>query len=135
MLRIVKNNNLPGFSLSVREGSGEPLIHMLRRQYAGEGISQVHQPNTKREVRASQPHQIRTASSGDLPLLSPIMRELSERTISRIRNDFPGWDIYALKAEFDEWINEDQTRKPHDYEAAFYGFVRQHHHRNRYQLA
>jgi hypothetical protein len=71
----------------------------------------------------------------DLPLLSPIMRNLSERTISQVRIDFPGWDIYALKAEFDDWIDEDPARKPQDYEAAFYGFVRQHHDRNRHQLA
>ena len=30
ILRIVSNNNLPGFSLSVREGiEGEPLVHIV----------------------------------------------------------------------------------------------------------
>jgi hypothetical protein len=35
----------------------------------------------------------------------------------------PRLDIYALKAEFDGWLDEDASRKPQDYEAAFYGFV------------
>jgi plasmid replication initiation protein len=136
MLRIVKNNNLPGISLAVREGSGsEPLIHMLKREYAGEGASQGYHRAARREVRSSHQHQVKAASDSDLPLLSPIIRNLSERTIIRIRHDFPKWDIYALKAEFDEWIDEDPTRKPNDYEAAFYGWVKQHNERNRYQLA
>jgi plasmid replication initiation protein len=136
MLRIVKNNNLPGFSLSVREGSeGEPLIHMVKREYAGEGVPPGHHHHTKREIRAAHPLPTKVTPDSDLPLLVPIMRNLSERTINQIRRDFPGWDIYALKAEFDEWVDGDPSRKPHDYEAAFYGFVRNHHERNRYQLA
>jgi plasmid replication initiation protein len=136
MLRIVKNNNLPGFSLSVREGSeGEPLVHMVKREHAGEGAPQGHHHNTKREIRTPHPHPAKVVPDSELPLLGPIMRNLSERTINQIRRDFPGWDIYALKAEFDEWIGAEPTRRPHDYDAAFYGFVRSHHERNRYQLA
>lgn len=136
MLRIVKNNSLPGFSLSVREGSdGEPLVHMVRRDFAGEGGTHSLNYQTKREVRAAHPHPVKVVPDSDLPLLGPIIHNLSERIIGRIRHDFPGWDVYALKAEFDEWVSEDPARKPKDYEAAFYGFVRQHHERNRYQLA
>ena len=71
----------------------------------------------------------------DLPLLSPIIRTLSERTIAQIRSEFPGWDIYALQADFNEWLDEDPTRAPKNYEAAFYGWVRQHHARNRFQVS
>jgi plasmid replication initiation protein len=136
MLRVVERNDLPGFSLSVREGSeGEPLVHMLRREYAGKEPPQAFQAQARRDPRPPQTHQTKTVPTRDLPLLNPIIRNLSERTISQVRLDFPGWDVYALKAEFDEWIDEDPSRKPKDYEAAFYGFVRQHDHRNRYQLA
>jgi plasmid replication initiation protein len=135
MLRIVKRNDLPGFFLSVREGSeGEPLIHMLRRDCAGEGTPLTLQASSKREVRNVQPRAHKAVSERTLPLLNPIIRTLTERTIARIRIDFPGWDVYALQAEFDGWIDEDSNRQPVDYEAAFYGFVRQHHERNRYQL-
>jgi hypothetical protein len=40
---------------------------------------------------------------------------------------------YALKADFDEWIDAVPAREPQNYNAAFYGFVKQHHERNRSQ--
>jgi hypothetical protein len=67
--------------------------------------------------------------------LSPLLHSLSERTIAQIRNEFPGWDVYALQAEFNEWLDADRTRTPKNYEAAFYGWVRQHHLRNRTQVS
>lgn len=132
VLRVVTRNDLPGFSLSVRPGSeGEPVVHMLKREYAGEGEPQTWKPSPK------QPSRHRPLPLGDvvrtqaLPLLNPIIRTLSERTILQVRHEFPGWDIYALQAEFDAWLDADATREPKNYEAAFYGFVRQHHQRNR----
>jgi hypothetical protein len=62
-----------------------------------------------------------------LPLLRPLTRQLSDRTITRVRADFPGWDIYVLKQDYDRWLNDHPTREPTDYEAAFYGFVRKPH--------
>jgi hypothetical protein len=58
----------------------------------------------------------------------PLFRNrLEERTIERVRADFPGWDIYALKADFDAWLAEDSARTPENYQAAFYGYVRRLH--------
>ena len=42
---------------------------------------------------------------------------LTELTLSMVRRDFPGWDVYALKAEFDTWLTtvrrgQPITRKP-----------------------
>jgi hypothetical protein len=54
----------------------------------------------------------KAASSAPLPLLRPIMRRLTEPSIARIRTDFPGWDVYALKAEFDTWLDADAAREP-----------------------
>jgi hypothetical protein len=78
---------------------------------------------------------LKATADGDLPLLSPIIRTLSERTIVNIRNECPGWDIYALQRAFNEWLNEDSNRTPTNYEAAFQGWVRQHHARNRSQVS
>jgi hypothetical protein len=39
------------------------------------------------------------------------------------------WDIYAIKADFDLWIDSKDGRDPRDYQAAFYGFARQFHKR------
>jgi hypothetical protein len=43
--------------------------------------------------------------------------------------------VYALQAEFNGWLDEDAQRTPKNYEAAFYGWVRQHHARNRAQVS
>src|SRR3984885_13612508 len=38
ILRIIARNDLPGFSLAVQTGSeGEPLVHMVKREFIGEG--------------------------------------------------------------------------------------------------
>jgi hypothetical protein len=63
------------------------------------------------------------------------MRALSEKTIAQIRREFPDWDVYALQGAFNEWLDGDPARAPKNYEAAFHGWVRQHHARNRFQVS
>ncbi len=135
ILRIIEHNDLPGFSLSVRsETGGEPLVHMVKREHAGEGMTQpwtpYRQPPRPRQMPTGDAHRTQ-----NLPLLNPIIRSLSERTIAQIRGEFPGWDIYALQDAYNEWIDADPSRVPKNYEAAFYGWVRQHHARNRSQVS
>jgi len=60
--------------------------------------------------------------------------DLDDQTIARIRSDFPGWDIYALKAEYDAWIDANPDKRPQNYQKAFYGFVRQYHQREKHSL-
>jgi plasmid replication initiation protein len=133
ILRIVKRNDLPAFALFPREGSeGEPLVHMVRREYAGQGDQQEWKP-TPRYAR-SRPQNPISVPSQELPLLNPLIRVLSERTISQIRREFPKWDIYELQAIFNEWLDADPSKKPDNYEAAFYGWVRKHHARNHAQV-
>jgi plasmid replication initiation protein len=135
ILRIIERNDLPGFSLSVRsETEGEPLVHMVKREYAGEGAHQEWKPAPRYAPRPRQAPQNETPRTHDLPLLSPLIRTLSERTIAQIRSEFPGWDVYALQDAFNEWVDADPNRTPKNYEAAFYGWVRQHHARNRAQV-
>jgi hypothetical protein len=70
------------------------------------------------------------ARSGRPPSLS-LFNTLADETLERVRRDFPGWDIYAVKAEFDAWLDEDSERQPDDYQTAFYGFMRRHHAKHR----
>jgi plasmid replication initiation protein len=138
MLRILVRNDLPGFWLATSQGSdGEPMIHMVRRDYVSE--SEIEQwkatprrPPAPSQKRDSEPH---VPAPPSLPLLRPLTRQLSDRSLMRIRTDFPGWDIYVLKDEFDTWLNGNASREPTDYEAAFYGFVRKHHENDKYQLS
>ena len=55
---------------------------------------------------------------------------LSEQTIQMVRRDFPGWDVYGIKADFDLWLLDRDIDPPEDYQKAFYGFARQLHERN-----
>ena len=133
MLRIIARNDLPGFSLSVRsESAGEPLVHMVRRGQGDEQISQAWTPS--KQPPRPRPGVTEPAPMLNLPLLNPLIRTLSDRTIAQIRGEFPDWDIYALQATFNEWLDKDPTRAPKNYESAFHGWVRQHHARNRFQV-
>ena len=121
---VVRRNDLPNFHLSLETKRGESVLRMIRSD-ATSGSSQPPVPRKPRTARAS----------GEMPPAPPgplfgQQRPLSGHTIERIRRDFPGWDIYALQAEFDIWLADAPGRSPKDYEAAFYGFVRQHHARN-----
>ena len=84
-----------------------------------------------KHVHRAKPPAPDAARTHDLPLLTPIIRTLSDRTIIQIRKEFPNWDVYALQEAFNEWIDADAKRTPQNYDAAFYGWVRQHHSRNR----
>jgi plasmid replication initiation protein len=123
MQAIVRRNNVPGFHLSLETGRGEPVLRMVRAEPTGNGDAAM--------PVARKPHNVVRPSSSAAPVPLPLFghRALSATTIERIRHDFPGWDIYALQAAFDAWLS-DGRRDPKDYEAAFYGFVRQHHARN-----
>jgi plasmid replication initiation protein len=107
MQAIANRNDLPGFALQLEFGSGEPFLRMTRRSEA--------------EVCRADPPQQRTATPAQPA------RSLAENLIERIRHDFPGWDIYALQAEFDAWIAAEPKRAPNDYSKAFYGFARRRH--------
>ena len=90
---------------------------------AGEG--RAARPKAVAAVPASaQPAQPRA-----VPLFSP---SLTDETLTKVRRDFPGWDVYAIKAEFDAWLADGSGRQPDDYQAAFYGFMRKHNADNRH---
>jgi plasmid replication initiation protein len=132
ILRIIARNDLPGFSLAVQTGAeGEPLVHMVKREHIGEEGHQEWTPITKPQARPKPVQLAKDTADSVLPLLNPIMRTLSERTIISIREECPGWDIYALQHAFNEWLDEDVSRTPNNYEAAFQGWVRRHHARHR----
>ena len=103
MLQLAHRDTLPGFSLAIEVGKGEPALHMTRR---------VTDAPEKRAWTAG------TALAGRTTW------QLSDKTIMRIRRDFPRQDVYALKADFDTWIAKEGGHPPADYQTAFYEFVR-----------
>lgn len=113
---IARRNDLPGYDFALEFSGGEPLLRMLRRNDAGREDRTSHRPREIPPTAAQSP--------------PPADRQLTDDTLDRIRRDFPSWDVYALKAEFDAWLGQNPDRAPSDYLKAFYGFVRQYHGRH-----
>ena len=112
MLAIVDRNDIPDFELRVEARRGEPGIRMVRKG-----------KDHGRKAAAAQGQgrgQSRSFPRGPWPVLPP----LSEQTISMVRRDFPGLDVYAIKGEYDAWLADDAGRMPRDYQRGFYGFAR-----------
>lgn len=125
ILKVAKANGLPGYHMAIEAATSgeEPMLRMTRRDMLDEEAS----PAPPRRPKAGRGPMDQPA----LPLASAI---LPDSMLSKIRSDFPGWDVYALQAQFDEWIDSDDERRPANYASAFYGFVKQFHARNRHQL-
>ncbi|MEM8802142.1 MAG: replication initiator protein A [Pseudomonadota bacterium] len=130
--KLVKRNDLPSVHLAWEEPDGrEPRIRMTMRSALAVGdVIEEPKPTKKRAPRPPKPKE---PPPGE-PMALFIHRDLDDTTIARVRKDFPGWDIYALKAEFDSWIDGDPKRIPKDYRKAFYGFVRQYNEREKHIL-
>ena len=134
---IIRRNAVPEFVFRLEDEGrgGEPTLRMVRRDLVGDDPAALP-PVPRRKPRAApkRPQEAaQGASSGGLPLFVP-RNHLSEETIANVRRDFPGWDVYALKGDFDAWLANDAARQPKDYNAAFYGFVKNYHARNKHQL-
>lgn len=111
---LAKRNKVPGYALSLELGEGEPMLRMTRRD-AMPPVAEImpFEPlapagSSKRAVGASKSTQKRD--------------ELTDNTIERVRQTYPGRDVYMLKAEFDRSLEEGRAQ-PKDYQAAYWEFV------------
>ncbi len=120
LMQIVKRDTLPGFALKLEAGRDEPVLRMTRRDEDC-AVETTSPPRPARKTKSPK-------APDELPLFAA-PPQLTDRTIARVRRDFPGWDVYALKAEFDHFLVE-RASSPADYQAAFYGFAREHHTRH-----
>ena len=130
MAKIVRANEIPGFHLCLeKKDQGEPVLRMVRRELLlSDGtMPAVMKPRARRAPRQAEPQRTYKPEPGALPLFP---RTLSDEVLARVRKDFPRWDVYTLKSEYDRWLDADATRAPTSYEKAFYGFVRTHTARN-----
>ena len=59
---------------------------------------------------------------------------LEPETVTHLRENCPGWDIYALHVDFDAWLAADPSRTPANYQAAFIAWAKKHNERNRHTL-
>lgn len=59
---------------------------------------------------------------------------MTEETIEHLREKCPGWDLYALHADFERWVDTDATRLPANWQKAFIGWVKRHHEKHKHEL-
>lgn len=59
---------------------------------------------------------------------------IADETIAFLREQCPGWDLYALHAEFEAWVNADPARTPASWQRAFIGWVKRHHEKHKHEL-
>jgi plasmid replication initiation protein len=135
---IARRNALPEFALLMEPSAGqkEPTLLMVNRDAIGNDLTAVAPKAARKASPAKKVPRLPSAQpDSQLQLgLSRPLRQCSDEGLARIRRDFPGWDIYALKSQFDNWLADDADREPSNYETAFYGFVRRYNERNKHQL-
>lgn len=119
LLAVAKRNALPGYHLQVEQSGGEPMLRMIRRDRLGTQDAPV--PSRPKPRERTGP--ARSAAT-----------EISVTTIEQLREECPGWDYGNLENMFREWLREDESRTPADYDRAFYGFVKRYHERHKYEL-
>lgn len=156
ILKLADKNALPGYSLSIEAGKGaEPLLRMRRvesipHEERNVPVVQTAQDLFQRDVPQPKPVP-KKVSPGKLLAetvdASALIRKsitgmsdaatrgfLTDETIAHLRETCPGWDLHALHAEFETWVNADSTRLPANWQKAFVGWVRRHHEKHGHTL-
>lgn len=162
LLELAKGNDLPDISLEVIDGeSARPKMKMVMRRHLAEQpgrkrkaparvastkddmvdaglalglISRVSEGMrvADRPARASAPT---GGARGPSPARSSSASKMLDPDIyAAIRADFPGWDYDELMRRFDAFLGENPAELPRNYSKRFYGFVKEHHRRNKYRL-
>ena len=111
--KTAKENMLPGFDLKIEDDKKkkeEPFLRITcRENFEKNHTSLCYSENNN--------------------------KALSQEALTKIRKDFPGWDLRSLENEFNEWLANNPEKKPDNYEKAFYGFVRQYNERNKHYIS
>lgn len=104
----------------------EMMRRLIAETTAKIDASDKHSPRTS-ETRKSAP----LAKARRLPCAANV---LDPAILAAIRNECPGWDLDALMAQFDSFLDHNPGELPHNYSKRFLGFVRKHHERNKHLL-
>lgn len=163
ILKLVERNALPGYDLILQQASngGEPAIRMIRNDSKLDvplsSLSPQKPAADPVEVSSRKlPDQPKTTNTKSAPTAPPAEESLdasalirksiaglsdaatrgfmTEETITLLRNECPGWDLYALHADFEKWVEGAAERTPANWQRAFVGWVRRHHKKHRHEL-
>ncbi|WP_294134269.1 replication initiator protein A [Sphingobium sp.] len=164
LLDLARVNDLPDISLEVIDGDGpRPKMKMVMRRHLSERARTRRQAALPSPAQHDQDMVDPRLALGMISSLSKGMRvstddaprrvigtpparrsDAAARTISSrmidaeiysaIRADFPGWDYNELLRRFDAFLGANPSELPRNYSKRFYGFVKEHHRRNKYRL-
>ena len=160
LLDLAKANELPDISLEVvNPDSTKPKMRMVMRRHMAERARSVRAtplpssvaPADDDEQAMIDPRQAMTLiaqAAGGLrspgadrtkakpaPLSGGRARDILDADVhDAIRSDFPGWDYDELMRRFDAFLGANPHELPRNYSKRFYGFVKEHHRRNKYKL-
>ena len=141
MLKIAERNALPGYALAVEVGEGkrEPQLRMCRRGEEPAAGPVRPAPAQRPTTTTAKPAPTVNAGSEIRSIIGGLAGKASagfitDDTRATLRQSCPGWDLDQLHADFSEWIGDDASRTPVNWQGAFIGFVKRHHERNRHSL-
>jgi len=159
LLKLAEKNALPGYDLAIEVArDGEPMLRMRRNDAksavpdAGVPVTAPADPAPARRAIASAPPAERAlppempepASALDTrALVRSAVAGLSDAatrgfiaddTLDLLRRECPGWDLYTLHAEFEQWVRAGPDSTPANWQKAFIGWVRRHHEKHRHTL-
>jgi plasmid replication initiation protein len=157
MLKLAEKNAIPGYDLSVEaRQDGEPTLRMRRvdedADRAGQG-TKTKDANISSANVSLRKHSGNRQKTGNSPQETVIIDSkallrqvtaglrhddtrgiITEATRDQLRGECPGWDLYALHAEFETWVNADSNRTPANWQKAFIGWVKRHHEKHKHEL-
>ncbi|MEP6867150.1 MAG: replication initiator protein A [Novosphingobium sp.] len=141
---------------------GEPSLKMQRNDAKGEGLtlttSEAARDTADKAGQGNDTQRSEKVSSRKLSAHEPQRAEpvfdaralirqsvaglsdaatrgfMVDDTITLLRGECPGWDLYALHAEFESWVKASPDRTPANWQKAFIGWVRRHHEKHRHEL-
>ena len=149
--------------LAASATGGEPSLHMQRNDAKGDALilttSEAARDAADRVGQGSDAGGSLKVSSRKLSTSTPVQEPtelidvralirqsvaglsdsatrgfMTDETISVLRTDCPGWDLYTLHAEFETWVRADAVRTPANWQKAFIGWVRRHHEKHKHEL-
>lgn len=160
LLDLAKLNELPDISLEVvNPDSTKPKMRMVMRRHMAERarsarttplpsppVSSIDEgqemidPRQAMKLIAQAAGGLRSAHADPrkptpAKAASGRARDILDADVHEaIRSDFPGWDYDELMRRFDAFLGANPHELPRNYSKRFYGFVKEHHRRNKYKL-
>lgn len=151
ILEMARANNLPEISLEViGPETPRPKLKMVMRRHLEDAAKNADAPQplanstpavtsagVAAPLRQAGPASVKQSRKSEDSYRSEYgraQRLLDADIYQQIKSECPGWDLDVLLQQFDDFLNANPEELPRNYSKRFYGFMKRHHERNRFQL-